>query len=289
MKLTFAGVGSAFCGSSQWQTNAFFTNNTGKHLLIDCGGDARFSFAECEVKLADIDSVYITHLHADHIGGMEWLGMCTFFNRTPHGERRIPRPGLYANIDIMHDLWEHSLCGGMDTIEGRVAHLTDYFDCHPLENNEHFRWGDSQGGGIPTFMPIQTVHIMAGYRITHSYGLMIALNPHDTRGTIEDLPGEAVNRIFYTGDTQYCPHQISHFYDVADIIFHDCETVQSNASGVHAHYTDLVKLPARTKRKMWLMHYQQSVDNLDELAKRNSFAGFVKKGQVCDFDEIVAP
>ena len=23
---------------------------------------------------ADIDAVYISHLHADHVGGLEWLG-----------------------------------------------------------------------------------------------------------------------------------------------------------------------------------------------------------------------
>ena len=284
MKLTFAGVGSAFCGPEQWQTNAFFTTVGGRHLLVDCGGDARFSLQEQGVALGDIDSVYITHQHADHIGGMEWLGFCTFFNRDPAGNRRVPRPALHANRGVMASLWEHSLCGGMDSIEGRVTHLTDYFECYPLDDNEHFHWGDSTGGGIPEFAPVQTVHIMAGYKIVHSYGLMIDCKPELSRSPIDDPP-KIPQRIFFTGDTQYCPYQIRNFYEKADIIFQDCETVQACKSGVHAHYEDLKMLPDDVKAKMWLMHYQLSVPNLDELAEHDGFAGFVKKGQVFDFSE----
>ena len=46
----------------------------GSKLLIDCGTDARHSLHELGLSYKDIEHVYISHLHADHAGGLEWLG-----------------------------------------------------------------------------------------------------------------------------------------------------------------------------------------------------------------------
>ena len=63
-------------------------------------------------------------------------------------------------------------------------------------------------------------------------------------------------------------------YEKADLIFHDCETM--NASTVHTHYDFLNKFPSKIKSKMWLYHYQ---DDKDQDAVADGFAGFVKRGQ----------
>lgn len=54
MKLTFAGVGGAFAPSTQYQSNMLLTSDEGKRLMIDCGGDARFSFGELGATNANI-------------------------------------------------------------------------------------------------------------------------------------------------------------------------------------------------------------------------------------------
>ena len=66
------------------------------------------------------------------------------------------------------------------------------------------------------------------------------------------------------------------YYKIADIIFHDCETADKK-SGVHAHYSDLVLVEKKLKKKMWLYHYNSGV--LPN-AKADGFLGFVEKGQV---------
>ncbi len=261
-KLTFAGVGSAFAPLNIFQTSAVLTNEEGRHLVIDMGGDARFSLARLGVQLQDIDAVYITHLHADHIGGMEWLAFCTYF-------AHLPRPKLFANISLMGEMWDKSLRGGLDSIEGKVMNLTDYFDCKPVLPNRWFEWG-----GV-SFTPVQTVHIMAGYQIVHSYGLMIAFPGTKAR------PGGF--SIFYTGDTQFCPNQIMCFYDQADLIFQDCTTAQGAKSPVHAHFDELRTLPDKIKGRMWLMHYQTTADGglfiTENEARNQGFIGFVRRGQ----------
>lgn len=251
MKLQFIGVGSAFTTQKYYQSNMVLIAPSGKKLLIDCGGDARFALWEQGLNFKDIESVYISHLHGDHIGGLEWLALTSFFSK-------FPRPVLYTVPELMQELWETSLKGGLETIEGQVATLTTYFDCKPVKCNEYFTWEGWK------FSPIQMVHVMSGYKIQHSYGLMM-----------EPVTGPG-KKVFLTTDTQYCPYQISKFYDQADLIFHDCETAPFK-SGVHSHYDDLATLKA--KGKMWLYHYQPEPKQ-DPV--KDGFLGFVQKGQTFD-------
>lgn len=253
-KIKFLGCGSAFTTQEYYQSNAIITANSGKKMLIDCGTDIRFSMAEAGLSHRDIDAIYVTHLHADHVGGMEWVAFLRHFDKGA-GDH----PTLYAVRELMKDLWDTVLAGGLDSIEGKIMSLTDYFTCIPIVINDSFRWE-----GI-IFTPVQTVHVMAGYKIKHSYGLLI--NPVDTNQTT-----------FFTADTQFCPNQIRIFYSQSKQILHDCETSPFKSS-VHAHYDDLKSLPDDVKAKMWLYHYQPK-PKYD--AKADGFAGFVTKGQEFD-------
>lgn len=255
MKLTFVGCGSAFTTSDYWQSNMILECGDRK-MLIDCGSDARFSLAEQGIQAADIDDIYISHLHADHVGGLEWMALSRKFNSAR------PKPRLIMNRGVMESLWENVLKGGLETLEGEVATLTTYFECRPLNDNESFRWLSHSKG--PYIDPVQTVHVMSGYKIQNSYGLFIT-------DPLKD------QRIFITTDTQFCPHQIRRFYEMATLIFQDCET--GFKSGVHAHYDDLATLNSSIKKKMWLYHHNP---NPSQNATKDGFLGFVKKGQSFD-------
>ncbi len=238
MKIIFAGTGSAFT-MRNFQTNLVIQKN-GKNLLVDCGGDARHSLAAVGLKAKDIDAVYVTHLHADHVGGLEWLAFATFFDSSLQ-----QRPKLIANSDLMRDLWSFSLRGGLNCIQGRRTGLVDFFDVHAVRPNGHFEWEDI------TFNVVQSVHVMDGYAIVPSYGLMF-----DDPDAPEDY--EWPWRIFITGDTQFNPNQIKDFYGQAELIIQDCETSPFR-TGVHAHYDELKTLEARIKKKMLLVHYQDNI------------------------------
>ncbi len=88
-------------------------------LLIDCGGDAHRSLARQGWTALDITDIYISHLHADHIGGLEWLGIVSYFARSRDDPSLKPR--LHIRQTLVEDLWL-SLHGGnadddADTIE----------------------------------------------------------------------------------------------------------------------------------------------------------------------------
>ena len=262
MQLYAIGSGSAFT-MKNWQSNFLIVQN-GKHLLVDCGSDARFALKPFGLGAADIDAVYISHLHADHIGGLEWLGFSTLFNPV------TPRPKMYGEANLLHDLWSKSLVGGMEGLEGTKynvdadgTRLSTYFDVKPVPTNNHFVWE-----GI-RFDIVQSVHITCKYALSNSFGLM--WDDPDT--------GE---RVYLTTDCQYSPEaSMRAFYSEATHIFVDCETSDFK-SGVHANYADLRTLSPETKAKMWLYHYQDNVvtdwDTWSAQAVADGFRGFVKTG-----------
>lgn len=262
MKITFVGVGAATASSNLWQSNMIVESN-GKLLLIDAGTDIRHSLAELPYGILNnnigtkIDSIWLSHLHADHAGGLEHIALCSKYV-PPHR-----KPTLYCIGQLMDDLWENTLKGGLQTIEGKVADLTDFFECKPIEPNGSFIWESV------LFQPVQTLHVVSGRKFQNSWGLIVSdiSKPH--------------SKIFLTTDTQFCPRQLQHFYDISEVIFHDCETSQFR-SNVHAHYDDLKTLDIKFKKKMWLYHYNQDKPNQD--CKLDGFAGFVTKGQIFNFD-----
>ena len=225
-------------------------SKSGKKMLIDAGGDVRNALYAQGYSYADIHAVYISHLHADHTGGLEWLGFSKYFNEKS-------RPELYISANQKNTLWDNVLSGGMSTLEDQKASLDTFFDVKDIPNNT-FIWEGH------VFQLVKTFHAVSCHEILPSYGLRIS--------------GDKKN-IFLTTDARFEPDALKSVYEEADIIFQDCETSKIT-SRQHAHYNDLVTLDSTIKNKMWLYDYNDGV--LPD-AKKDGFNGFVTQGQCFDF------
>ncbi len=254
MKLIFLGSGSAFTvGDGNFHSNMLLVDDHHNRLLIDCGSDARFSLYEQGFSHRDINDVYISHLHADHSGGLEWLAFKTKFDTRPPS-----KPVLHISSNLVDTLWKNVLSGGLQSINDELADLSTFFIVKEIDNTNKFQWHSVD------IHLIQTDHILNDKIWVPSYGLFFKINNITC---------------FITTDTQFKPDKYMTCYQQADIIFHDCETT-ATPSNVHTHYQQLLTLDPAIRAKTWLYHYNPG---LLPNAKRDGFRGFVKKGQSFDF------
>ena len=248
LEILFLGSGAAFTtGGDNYQSNILLRLGD-TSLLVDCGSDIRFSLFDQGLNYDSAQDVYISHLHADHVFGLEWLGFNRKFNSS------LPKPVLHLSNKIVKKIWANVLSGAMSSLENEVSTLESFFSVYPIGKENYFHWQ-----GIK-FNLVRTVHSKNNRQLNPSFGLFWVY---------------AGQRIFLTTDTQFCAGYLMDYYRKADLIFHDCETSKVH-SGVHAHYNELLSLDPTIKNKMWLYHYNPGV--LPE-ADKAGFKGFVKKGQ----------
>ncbi|MBD2774163.1 MBL fold metallo-hydrolase [Iningainema tapete] len=253
-KLIFLGSGSAFTiGNDNFQSNMLLVNEQGNKLLIDCGSDIRFSLHKAGFSHLNITDIYISHLHGDHAGGLEYIGFSTKF------DPRCNKPNLYLSKELADDLWNHTLSGGMRSIEGEIASLETFFTVSSVNRDSYFTWSNIN------FYLVNVIHVNNGYFIMPSYGLFFQVNGQ---------------KVFLTTDAQLSLEKMGKFYNEADIIFQDCETSQF-PSKIHAHYQQLLALPKKIRKKMWLYHYQPGT--LPD-AQKDGFCGFVQCGQTFELN-----
>lgn len=251
MRLKFLGVSSALSvGYKKFHSNMIIQSDSASKILVDCGGDIRHSLFEQGYAATDIDAAYISHLHADHVGGLEWLAFSKYFI-----EKKLLN--LYVSDDQSDRLWNNVLSGGMSTLEEKEASLDTFFNMQPI-NDFAFNWE-----GV-YFQLIKVPHSYNHQQLLPSYGLLIN--------------GPKL-KIFISTDSRFAPEQLYAIYTEADLIFHDCETSEYH-SQQHAHYNELLTLDLEIRKKMWLYGY-----NDGELpdAFKDGFKGFVTIGQSFEF------
>jgi ribonuclease BN (tRNA processing enzyme) len=72
MRLTIIGCGDAFGAGGRLQTS-FHVRSQTSTLLIDCGVTSLIGMRRLGFQPNAIDTVFVSHLHGDHFGGLPWL------------------------------------------------------------------------------------------------------------------------------------------------------------------------------------------------------------------------
>ena len=72
MRLRFLGCGDAFGSGGRFYT-CFHVAGAGEEFLIDCGASSMIALRRFGVDPNAIASIFITHLHGDHFGGLPFF------------------------------------------------------------------------------------------------------------------------------------------------------------------------------------------------------------------------
>lgn len=223
LRLQMLGTGSAF--AKKYYNNNAILYAEDYTLLIDCGITAPLSLHQLDKSLDEIDGILITHIHGDHVGGLEEFA---FRMKFIWGRK----PVLYIADKLVHPLWEHTLKGGL-TQEG-IASLEDAFEVKVLsEGTVH-----QLSPGLSVEL-IQTPHIPG----KDSYSLYIN--------------GE----IFYSADMIFQRDLLTHLVEERHCrkILHEVQLL--GPGQVHTELKQLLSLPAEIRRIILLMHYGDEMEN----------------------------
>jgi hydroxyacylglutathione hydrolase len=221
------GTGSAFATKYD-NTNALITCN-GYQLLGDCGMTAPRTLHKLGIPFDRIDGVFISHLHADHVGGLEEFAFQMYYVFKK-------RPVLWIPSVLRTPIWENTLKGGMDNPVESITSLDHYFDVRELET------------GIP-----QDIH--PGFRI-------------ETLPTVH-IPGKPSfglyinDSIYYSADSIFNRERLEHLYTKRGLkhILHECQL--KGSSPIHASLDELLTLPAELQQITRLMHYGDHKEEFD--------------------------
>ena len=191
MRVTLLGTGTPF--PRRGQAAAGVLVEAGGHkMLLDVGPGTPANFTSLQIPFDDVDKIFLTHHHVDHIGGLDqfWIGGWTY------GRRRTLR------------VW------GPPGTEAIVAHLRGIYTWDVETRRRVF--GSLQGSEIEavdygegTVWEEDGIRV-AAFEVVHN-------EPHNTFGFRIDHAGRS---FVFSGDTKKCDALIAQASGV-DLLIHE--------------------------------------------------------------------
>lgn len=251
MKICPLGVGGAFTKSNYH--NNYIIEADEKFLLIDAGTTLRNSLSAAGYDYLDLDYVFISHLHYDHVGGLEELVMTRFwqFKNGQHSP-------LKTNV-IVH--------------EKLASPLKNYLK-NSLEN---------QGRTVEDFCDFIILKDTDVFTIGHYHFTIFDTTNHHVDGLISagfKLSSEGMNIVFSGDMKQLASANLLRQVDENTVaIFQD---ISFTFNGVHATLQEVLNYyPKSVHKKIYAMHYNDNVEDFNEDIKKSKIQ-LVKKQEVLE-------
>ena len=263
MILRFLGAGGAF-SRHYGTTCSVLTLQGGARWLIDCGRQAPDQLEAAGISWHEIEGQIITHVHGDHIYGLEDFAFSRFYS-SQNGVAAIrqggPKPKLMAHTAVLAELWTalqpalgYVPDGGGGSVTGSMG---DYFETlEPVATKPPRldRWPSSEtfaADGLP-LITRECRHVPGKPSTSLEIG----------------LPGDKI--AWWSGDSVVDTKRLIELEPKATIFFHDCTFVEYEGQ-VHGAFSLLENLPDAVRHKMVLMHHEDDIESNRARAEARGF------------------
>jgi len=233
VKLYVLGVGDTF--SERHVTHALLLEHDGFRLAIDCPDSYRRVLRQARDRIAPedekktldlfaIDDVLVTHVHGDHMNGLEGVG---YFK---HFAQKKPL-NLHTIAPVKDGLWEGRLASPMGQLWNGTSFRTMAFA-------DYFAWNEVALERKTRIGPFEVTARLTKHHVP-------------TSALLVECGGRSIG---ISSDTAFDPSLIA-FLAKADVIVHE-----TNHGPAHTAYADLLTLDAGVKARMHLIHYPDEFD-----------------------------
>jgi ribonuclease BN (tRNA processing enzyme) len=225
VKVVVVGTGNAFSARHHGSSAALL--HDGGAVLIDAPDSIVAALSEASAAcgralgVTTIDDILVTHLHGDHVNGLEAFGFLRWLEHRTTGR---PLPRLHAMREVAARLWER-LAPAMD--QGGTASLGDYFDLRVLPEERAAAVGPFQ------------VRFRRGRHTVPCCGFLI---------------GDGTRTFGWSGDTGWDPEHVE-WLRQADVFVHE-----TSPAPAHTPVEHLNALPAEVRARMHLVHMPDDFD-----------------------------
>ncbi len=275
INVTLIGTGGMLPLPNRWLTSLWLEYN-GKACLIDCGEGTQISIAQHKLKLSHLDTILITHTHADHISGLAGLllslGNCG----------KTDTLKLYGYTGISETICQLLCICPVLPFEIEITELSKN-----LQSN--FIWNDIVISSLPLEHSIdclgysfvlnrkpvfssekaKTLGIDVKYWKTLHSGNSITIDENTITPDMVTAESRSPIKVTYITDTRYFDG-LAEFAQNSDLLicegmYGDDEYIEKMREKGHMVFSQSGKLAVNSNsKKLWLTHYSPALTNPQE-------------------------
>jgi ribonuclease BN (tRNA processing enzyme) len=237
VQVTFIGSGDAFGSGGRLQA-CILVDNGGERLLLDCGTTSLVGLKRAAIDPNGVGAVVVSHLHADHFGGIPFLVLDGQFSRR---ERDLVIAGPVGTRQRLLDAME-VLYPGSSRVQRR-------FEVRVLELEPGRREHLGNGPEVSTFLADHASGAPAHVTRLHVGGKVIA----------------------YSGDTAWTPALVEAAHE-ADVFI--CESYfRERRVPYHLSYAELLENRGRFDARIVLTHMTSEMIDAQDIDFERAFDG----------------